>query len=225
MLLRIPGLLAAGELADAQHALAGADWSDGRETAGHQSTLVKHNRQLAEASPTGARLAKVVLAALQRSEAFMRAALPQRVFTPLFNRYDVGMGYGDHIDGALRNHPGGVGRTDVSATLFLSDPADYDGGDLVIEGAVGTQRLKLPAGDLVLYPTGALHRVEPVTRGTRIASFFWVQSLVRDDARRALLHDLDIALGGLRQRGLAGAPELVMLSGVYHNLVRQWAEV
>ena len=225
MLLRIPGLLTADELALAQRELAAAEWSDGRGTAGHQSTLVKHNRQLAEDAPVAQRLAKLVLQALARSEVFTRAALPQRVFTPLFNRYEPGMGYGDHVDGALRNHAGGVGRTDISATLFLVDPASYDGGELVIEGALGGQRVKLPAGDLVLYPTGALHRVEPVTRGVRVASFFWVQSLVRDDARRGLLHDLDIALAGLRQRGLAGAPELVVLTGVYHNLVRQWAEV
>jgi PKHD-type hydroxylase len=225
MLLTIPGFLTAEEVANAKRLLVDADWTDGRDSAGHQSTLVKHNRQLPEQSPVAAALAPVVLQALQRSQAFTRGILPARVFPPMFNRYDVGMGYGDHIDGVIRNHPGGIGRTDVSATLFLSDPGSYDGGDLVIVGTAGDQRFKLPAGDLLLYPTGAMHRVEPVLRGTRFASFLWVQSLVRDDAKRVLLHDFDLAIGGLRRRGLNGEPEVVMLTGVYHNLLRQWAEL
>lgn len=224
MLLRIPGLLNTEELDRAGQLLGQAQWIDGRDSAGHQSTLVKHNRQLAEDSPAATALAKVVQQALGRSQPFARAALPKRVFPPMFNRYEVGMAYGDHIDNAIRNHPGGVGRTDISATLFLSDPASYDGGELVIEGVVGAQRIKLPAGDLVLYPTGSMHRVEPVTRGHRVASFFWIQSLVRDDAQRANLYDLDLALGALRQRGLAGEMEMVLLTGLYHNLLRRWAE-
>jgi PKHD-type hydroxylase len=224
MLLTIPGILNADELGRVHDMLAEACWIDGRDSAGHQSVVVKHNRQLAEDSPAAKTLGKLVLQALSRHQAFTRAALPARVFPPMFNRYEAGMGYGNHIDNAIRNHPGGIGRTDVSVTLFLSDPASYDGGELVVAAAAGEQRIKLPAGDLVLYPTGSVHRVEPVTRGVRMASFFWVQSLVRDDAKRALLYDLDLALGGLRQRGLAAAPEMVMLTGTYHNLVRQWAE-
>jgi len=225
MLLTIPALLTPEELAHAHTVLTEAEWIDGKDSAGHHSTLVKHNRQLAEDSPAAITLGKLVLQALPRCQDFSRAALPARVFPPMFNRYEVGMGYGNHVDGAIRHCPGGVGRTDISATLFLSDPQSYDGGELVIESPLGNQRMKLPAGDLVLYPTGSLHRVEPVTRGVRLASFFWVQSLVRDDGHRTLLYDMDLALGGLRQRGLAGAPETVMLTGVYHNLLRQWAEV
>jgi PKHD-type hydroxylase len=225
MLLPIPAILTPDELAQARQVLTDAEWVDGRGSAGHQSTLVKRNRQLAEDSLAAATLGAVVLKALGRSEPFARAALPNRVFPPMFNRYEVGMGYGDHIDNAIRHHPGGIGRTDISATLFLSDPQSYDGGELVIEGSLGTRRVKLAAGDLVLYPTGSMHRVEPVTRGVRMAAFFWVQSLVRDDGRRALLYDMDLALGGLRQRGLAGSPELVMLTGTYHNLLRQWSEI
>lgn len=225
MLLHLPKILTADELAEARRVLASAPWGDGRMTAGHQSGMVKNNQQLPEDSPQAQSLGKLVQQALARSQDFSSAALPARVFPPLFNRYGEGMGFGDHIDNAIRVHRAGVVRTDVSVTLFLSDPAEYDGGELTIEGAFGSQRVKLPAGDLVLYPASSVHHVTPVTRGARVASFFWVQSLVREDTRRTLLHDLDRSLGRLRQRGMSGEPELVMLTGIYHNLLRQWSEM
>lgn len=227
MLLTIPGLLTSDELAEARRLLAAAPWADGKATAGYQSGLVKRNQQLPEEAPQTQVLQRLVLTALGRSAAFQVAALPLRIYPPLFNRYDPGMGFGDHIDNAIRMPPGGRGaplRTDVSATLFLADPADYDGGDLVIDDTFGSHRARLAAGDLVLYPASSVHRVEPVTRGSRIACFFWVESLVRDDAQRTLLYDLDGALGNLRRRGLAGEPEMVALTGIYHNLLRRWAE-
>jgi PKHD-type hydroxylase len=178
-----------------------------------------------EESPEGQQLSRLVVQALLRHADFTSAVIPAQVFPPLFNRYGVGMGFGDHIDNAIRPYPGGRVRTDVSATLFLSDPADYDGGELVIEDTYGPHAVKLPAGDLVVYPGTSVHRVQPVTRGERVASFFWVQSVVRDDAQRTLLHDLDRSLGCLRQRGLTGEPEMVMLTGIYHNLLRRWGEL
>jgi PKHD-type hydroxylase len=225
MLLHIPQVLNAEEIAEARRLLAGAGWIDGRVTAGHQSALVKHNQQLPEDAPVAQQLGRLVQQALARSAEFSSAALPAKIFPPLFNRYADGMGFGDHIDNAIRAHRAGVVRTDVSATLFLAGPDEYDGGELVIEDAYGDHAVKLPAGDLIIYPASSVHRVLPVTRGARIASFFWIQSLIRDDARRTLLHDLDRSLGRLRLRGLGAEPELVMLTGIYHNLLRQWAEV
>lgn len=225
MLLHIPRLLSAAEVAEARRLLATADWVDGRVTAGHQSALVKNNQQLPEESPQAQHLGRIVQQALARSTDFSSAALPTRIFPPLFNRYGEGMGFGDHIDNAIRAHRGGVVRTDVSATLFLAEPGEYDGGELVVEDTFGSHSVKLPAGDLIIYPASSVHRVLPVTRGARIASFFWIQSMIRDDAKRALLHDLDRSLGRLRQRGLGAEPELVMLTGIYHNLLRQWGEV
>lgn len=225
MLLSIPRLLTAAEIVESRQLLASATWVDGRVTAGHQSALVKNNQQLAEESSQAQQLGRLVQQALARSADFSSAVLPARIFPPLFNRYGEGMGFGDHIDNAIRSHRGGVMRTDVSATLFLADPAEYDGGELVIEDTFGSHTVKLPAGDLIIYPATSVHRVLPVTRGARVASFFWIQSLVRDDANRTLLHDLDRSLGRLRQRGLGAEPELVMLTGIYHNLLRQWAEV
>jgi PKHD-type hydroxylase len=206
-------------------AAAGAAWVDGRATAGHQGTLVKSNLQLAEDSPVAREFGDMVLAALERNPLFISAALPSRVYPPMFNRYEGGMQFGSHVDGAVRLVPGtGLKiRTDLSATLFLAPPEDYDGGELLVEDSYGMQRVKLPAGDMLLYPAGSLHRVEPVTRGARLACFFWVQSMVRDDAQRTLLYDLDMAIMRLT-RDAPGNPALVSLTGCYHNLLRMWAE-
>jgi PKHD-type hydroxylase len=225
MLVHVPQVLEAGELARCQQALAAADWVDGRVTAGHQSGRVKHNRQLSEDSPQARQLGGLVLAALERCPLFIAATLPQRVFPPLFNRYGPDMHFGSHVDNAIRPLPGSAERlrTDVSATLFLSDPESYDGGELVVEDTYGSHAVKLPAGDLIVYPASSLHHVTPVTRGTRLACFFWVQSLVRDSGQRRLLFDLDMAIVDLG-RQLAESPSLVVLTGVYHNLLRRWAE-
>ncbi|HLX79748.1 MAG TPA: Fe2+-dependent dioxygenase [Burkholderiales bacterium] len=212
----------------ARLAAAGGAWVDGRATAGHQGTQVKNNLQLAEDSPVARELGDIVLAALERNPLFISAALPSRVYPPMFNRYEGGMRFGSHVDGAVRLVPGSGAkiRTDVSATLFLAPPEDYDGGELLIEDSYGVQRVKLPAGDMVLYPAGSLHRVEPVTRGSRLACFLWVQSMVRDDVQRALLYDLDMAIVRLTRdsSNAAGNPALVSLTGCYHNLLRMWAE-
>ena len=230
MLLQVPKVLDPAQLGAmrARLAAAGDAWVDGRATAGHQGTQVKSNLQLAENSAVARELGDVVLGALERNPLFISAALPSRVYPPMFNRYEGGMQFGSHVDGAVRLIPG-TGtkfRTDVSATLFLSAPEDYDGGELLIEGSYGVQKVKLPAGDMVLYPAGSLHRVEPVTRGSRLASFLWVQSMVRDDAQRTLLFDLDMAIVRLTRdsSNVAGNPALVSLTGSYHNLLRMWAE-
>lgn len=222
MLLHIPDVLTADPLAHCRARLADAAWADGRITAGHQSAKAKDNAQLPEADPVARELGTVVLDALGRSATFFSAALPRRVFPPLFNRYAGGQAFGVHVDNAVRYDRGEPLRTDLSATLFLSDPSDYDGGELVIEDTYGTQSVKLPAGHLVLYPASSLHRVTPVTRGARVASFFWVQSLVREDAQRRLLFEMDTAI----RRLTADVPEhpaLVQLTGTYHNLLRRWA--
>ncbi len=203
-----------------------APWVDGRATAGHQGARVKHNQQIAESSALSRELGDIILAALERHPLFISAVLPQRVYPPLFNRYEGGMQFGSHVDGAVRLLPG-TGekiRTDVSATLFLSAPDSYDGGELLIEDTYGTHSVKLGPGDLIVYPASSLHRVAPVTRGVRVASFFWAQSMVRDDAQRALLFDLDRSIQRLSVR-VADDPALVDLTGVYHNLLRQWADV
>jgi PKHD-type hydroxylase len=228
MLIRIPQVLTREQVAHVRGRLdaAGGAWVDGRATAGHQGAQVKRNLQIAEDSPVARELDAVILGALERHPLFLSAALPGSVYPPMFNRYeaDGGMHFGRHVDGAVRLVPG-VGmkiRTDVSATLFLSEPEDYDGGELQVEDTYGGHSVKLPAGDLVLYPASSVHRVTPVTRGTRIASFFWIQSLVRDDAQRALLFDLDMAIVRLTQDA-AGHEALVSLTGSYHNLLRMWA--
>jgi PKHD-type hydroxylase len=224
VLLTLPGILPTAEVARLRALAAAATWSDGRITAGHQSALEKRNLQLAQDAPAARAIADAVLAALAAYPAFTAAALPHRIVPPLVNRYDAGMDFGDHVDNAIRTPPGGPHlRTDVSATLFLSDPDTYEGGGLVIDGNGGAP-VRLPAGDLILYPATTIHRVVPVTRGTRFAVFFWVQSLVRDQVRRTLLYDLDAAIVGLRSRGLAGEAEVISLTGLYHNLLRQWAE-
>jgi PKHD-type hydroxylase len=226
MLLAIPDVLAPDEVAEARRALEAAEWVDGRATAGHQSVRVKENEQLPEDSPVARQLGERVVAALQRHPLFVSAALPLRVFPPLFNRYRGGQQFGTHVDNAIRQVPGTPHRlrTDLSATLFLASPEEYDGGELVVEDTFGVHAVKLPAGHLVLYPASSLHHVRPVTRGARLASFFWIQSLVRDDAERTLLFDLDSAVQRLGQDA-PDHPATLQLAGVYHNLLRRWADL
>ena len=226
MLLQIPDVLTPDEVANVRHRLDAASWIDGRVTAGHQSARAKDNLQLAEDSPLARELGDQILGALQRSPLFIAAALPARVFPPLFNRYQGGQSFGNHIDNAIRQVAGTPVRirTDLSATLFFSGPDEYDGGELVIEDTYGVHAVKLPEGHLVLYPSTSLHHVRPVTRGARVASFFWIQSMVRDDGERTLLFDLDSAIQQLTAER-ADHPLAVPLTGVYHNLMRRWAEV
>lgn len=223
MLLHVPGILSHDELARVRAALDAADWTDGRETVGVQGARVKRNEQLPEASPVRAELARIVLDALARSPLYFAAALPLKTLAPRFNRYHDGGEYGFHVDGAVMRSEGGHLRSDISCTLFLNDPGEYDGGELVVGDTYGEHEVKLPAGDLILYPSSSLHRVAPVTRGARLASFFWVQSMIRDDARRAMLFEMDAAIERLRASG-ADADAVLRLTGVYHNLLRQWAE-
>jgi PKHD-type hydroxylase len=226
MLIRIPNILSPDELAVCRTKLAAASWIDGRATAGSQSAKVKDNLQLAEDDPMAHGLGQVVIRALERTPQFMAATLARHVFPPNFNRYEPGMNYGAHVDNAIRQ----VGRsavrlrTDISATLFLSDPADYDGGELIVEGGHGAQTAKFPAGDLILYPSTSLHRVAPVTRGARNAAFFWIQSMVKDDGERALLFEMDRSVMELSQK-LPNDPAVVRLTSCYHNLLRRWAEM
>lgn len=226
MLLHIPQLLTTDELTTIRSALSQANWEDGRKTAGHQAMKVKHNDQLSEEHPLARELGDVVLKALGRSGLFTSAALPLKVFPPLFNRYQGGGHFGMHIDTAVRltRLPPYRVRTDLSATLFLSSPEEYEGGELAVEDHYGAHQVKLPAGDLILYPASSLHEVRPVTRGARLAAFFWVQSMVRDDARRSQLYDMDGAIQQLTADH-PGHPALLKLTGVYHNLLRQWAEL
>jgi PKHD-type hydroxylase len=226
MLLQIPDVLTAAQVADARRLLDQAEWADGRITAGHQSARAKYNQQLPAAHPLAEQIGDVILTALQRHPLFIAAALPLRVFPPLFNRYEGGQAFGNHVDNAIRQISGSGHRirTDLSATLFLSAPEDYEGGELLIEDTYGVHSVKLPAGHLVLYPSTSLHRVEPVTRGARVASFFWIQSMVRDDGERTLLFDLDVAIQRVSQ-DLPDHPSTVQLTNVYHNLLRRWAEM
>jgi PKHD-type hydroxylase len=225
MIVQIPDVLNAEQVQFARFRLMAAEWVDGLATAGHQGAKVKRNRQLPEGSPVARELADIVLGALEKHPLFISAALPARVYPPLFNRYEGGETFGTHIDNALRLLPG-TGerlRTDLSATLFLAHPDEYDGGELLVEDTYGVHSIKLPAGHLVLYAASSLHRVEPVTRGTRLASFFWIQSMVRDEGRRTLLFDLDTSIQRLTQTG-ADEATMVQLTGCYHNLLRMWAE-
>lgn len=224
MLLQIPALLDGAQLERMRARLRAAPWVDGLATAGHQGARVKRNRQLAEGSAEARELGDAVLAALERHPLFISAALPARVYPPMFNRYEGGEHFGSHVDNAVRLLPGTreALRTDLSATLFLAEPDDYDGGELLIEGPLGVQSVRLPAGHLLLYPASSLHRVEPVTRGTRLACFFWVQSMVADDAARTLLFDLDTAIQSLTRTG-ADPDAVLQLTGCYHNLLRRWA--
>jgi len=227
MILVIPGVLDAPALAELRALLEapGAEWVDGRATAGHQGAPVKANQQIDERSATAARGQAIVAAALERHPTFISAALPNVLYPPLFNRYAGGMAFGPHVDGGVRLHPrdGRKLRTDLSATLFLADPGSYDGGELVVDGPSGTSSVKLPAGDLVLYPATAVHHVTPVTRGVRIASFFWVQSLVRDAGDRQLLYQMDGAIQRLATTGGDAAARLTLV-GIYHNLLRKWSD-
>jgi len=224
-MLHIPKVLDATQVADFRKRLANAGWTDGRITAGYQSARAKNNLQLPQDDPAARELSVGVRAALDRSRLFFAAALPRRVFPPLFNLYKEGNGFGDHVDNAVRFEPTGQPvRTDLSATLFLSEPEEYDGGELVVGAASGTHRVKLPAGDMVLYPATTIHKVEAITRGERLASFFWIQSMVRDEGERALLFNLDVAIQKLNQDH-PEHPASVELVGVYHNLLRKWAEL
>lgn len=227
MLLPIPDVLTPEQIARARAKLDAADWADGRVTAGYQSAKAKDNAQLPEDSPAARELGALVLDALSRNSTFFSAALPKRIYPPLFNRYSGGQSFGYHVDNAIRydRSRGGVDavRTDLSATLFLSSPDEYDGGELIIEDTFGTHSVKLPAGHLVLYPGTSLHKVTPVTRGARLASFFWMQSMVRDDGQRRLMFELDVSIRRLTQ-DVPAHPALVQLTGVYHNLLRQWAD-
>lgn len=226
MLIPVAGLLTPDQVRRARRILDSADWVDGRVTAGHQSARAKDNAQLPENSPAARELREMVLGALGQNALFISAALPSQVFPPLFNRYSGGQSFGTHVDNAIRQVTG-TGqriRTDLSATLFFADPDEYDGGELTVEDTYGAHSVKLPAGHMILYPATSLHHVRPVTRGSRLASFFWIQSMVRDDGQRTMLFDLDVAI----QRINADYPEhpsAVQLTGVYHNLLRQWAEV
>jgi PKHD-type hydroxylase len=226
MLLKIPQILDTTGVARARQLLAAAPWADGRTTAGRQAAQVKNNEQLQPGSEPHRELQALVLQALEKHPQFFSATLPKRVLPPLFNRYaGAANAYGSHVDQAVRYLPGGVQRvrTDISCTLFLSDPASYDGGELVIEHSFGEQRVKLAAGDLVVYPGTSVHRVEPVTRGERLACFFWIESMVRADEQRRLLYEMDMGLMKLRGE-LGETPELVQLTGTYHNLLRMWAD-
>lgn len=225
MLLQIPQVLSPEQVLWCHEQLSLADWVDGRVTAGHQSAKAKNNEQLSEGSPQARAMGELILSVLERNPLFLSAALPQRIFPPLFNRYAGGQSFGTHVDNAIRPVTGTPLRirTDLSCTLFLAEPDSYDGGELVIEDLYGVQRIKLAAGSMVLYPSTSLHHVAPVTRGVRLASFFWLQSLVRLDAHRSTLFDLDMAIQGLKQRAGNEAEE-VALTGVYHNLLRLWAE-
>ena len=225
MLLHVPEVLPKEELLQIRALIESANWQDGKMTAGTQSEQVKNNRQLAEDDPAACEARQIVLQALNKSALFFTAALPRKTFPPLFNRYEGSTNaLGNHIDNSVRTSitTGAWVRTDISVTLFLNDPNDYDGGELVVEDSFGVQRVKLPAGDLVLYPASSVHRVEPVTRGCRLASFFWLESMVRSDDQRRLLFDMDMAIMTLRQEQGDG-PAVVRLTGCYHNLLRMWS--
>jgi PKHD-type hydroxylase len=225
MLLAIPDVLTAEQVTRARQLLQEADWVDGRVTAGHQSSRTKDNAQLPEDSPLARQLGDMVMTALGQNPLFISAALPLRVFPPLFNRYSGGQAFGTHVDNAIRQISGTPHRirTDLSATLFLVNPDEYDGGELTVEDTFGTHSVKLPAGHMILYPSTSLHHVRPVTRGARMASFFWIQSMVRDDGQRTLLFDLDAAVQRLNLDS-PNHPSAVQLTGVYHNLLRRWAD-
>lgn len=226
MMLHVPQVLDAEQVRQCRQLLQQAKWVDGKVTAGFQSALSKDNLQLPEDSPQARQMGELILGALARHPLFVSAALPSKIFPPLFNCYQGGQAFGVHVDNAIRQvrSTGDYVRTDLSATLFFCDPHEYDGGELVVEDTYGTHSVKLPAGDLILYPSTSLHRVTPVTRGARVSSFFWIQSLVRDDGQRAILFDLDASIQQLNQALGPGDANSVRLTGVYHNLLRQWAQ-
>ena len=224
MMLHIPGVLGLDQVAGLRARLQAGAWIDGRASVGAQGAQVKRNRQLAEGSPLAVELGQVVSAALMANPLFFSGVLPLRILPPYFNGYAGGEHYGPHVDGAIRTNRGGAPvRSDVSCTVFLAEPDEYDGGELTISDAYGTHEVKLPAGDAIVYPSTSVHEVMPVTRGERLASFLWVQSMVRDDARRAMLYDLDTQIQALREK-VGDTRELVGLTGHYHNLLRMWAE-
>jgi PKHD-type hydroxylase len=226
MLIQIPNVLSLDELNHCRGLLEKADWIDGKVTAGHQSAQAKHNLQLPEQSATAQELGGIIIEALNRNPLFIAAALPKQIFPPLFNCYQNCGSFGVHVDNAIRQLPNSTQciRTDLSATLFFTNPDEYDGGELIIEDTYGAQSVKLPAGHLILYPSTSLHKVTPVTSGARVASFFWLQSLVREDAQRSILFDLDQSIQKLNH-DTPSHPSIIQLTGVYHNLLRQWAEV
>lgn len=226
MLIAIPGVLSPEELGQVCATIDDADWADGNATSGHQSALAKRNRQLPEESDAARTAGGLILDALARAPLFIAAALPLKVFPPLFNRYEGGEAFGAHVDTAVRVRRGSDFRVraDLSATLFLEDPDSYEGGELVVEDTFGEQRVKLPAGNMILYPASSIHRVDPVTRGQRTSAFFWVQSMIRDDAARRLLFELDGAVQDVAATTGHADPAVVKLTGVYHNLLRRWAD-
>ena len=230
MLITIPDVLTPEQVAEARGLLDSAEWVDGKVTAGHQSAKAKDNQQIPEDHPVAKQVGGMILKALGQNPLFLSAALPLRIFPPLFNRYTGGQAFGTHVDNAIRQFPGSSSRirTDLSATLFFEEPENYEGGELCVEDTYGVHRVKLPAGSMILYPSTSLHHVTPVTSGSRLCSFFWLQSMIRDDGRRSLLLDLDV---GIQRLGNELAEEsvaqetAVQLTGVYHNLLRQWAEM
>jgi PKHD-type hydroxylase len=225
MLLHIPQLLPVHSLKQCRAIITHAEWGDGRMTAGSQSAQAKRNLQLAEDSSAGKEARKLILAALGNNGLFISGALPKRVFPPLFNRYESGMGFGNHVDNAIRTHiaSGQQIRTDLAATLFLAEPDEYDGGELVVEDTFGSKSIKLNAGDMILYPASSVHSVMPVTRGARVASFFWIESMVRAAEQRRLLFDMDAAIFNLRST-VGETDAVVKLTGCYHNLLRMWSD-
>ena len=226
MLLQVPDVLTADQVTSCRKMLEAAEWVDGRITAGHQSALTKDNLQLPEDREEAKQLGDTILAALENNPLFMSAALPLKVFPPLFYRYQNGQSFGNHVDNAIRQVSGTPHRvrTDLSATLFFSEPEEYEGGELVVEDTYGVHAVKLPAGHVILYPASSLHHVRPVTRGARLASFFWIQSMVRDDGERTILFDLDVAIQRLMS-DVPDHPTVVELTSLYHNLLRRWADV
>ena len=225
MIVHVEGVLTPDQVAMCRDRLSAADWIDGRATAGEQSARAKRNLQVPEDSAVARELGELILGSLGRNPPFVSAALPLRVFPPLFNRYDEGMAFDTHVDNAIRFAGPVRFRTDISCTLFLTDPGDYDGGELIIEDVYGEHAVKLPAGDMILYPASSLHRVAPITRGARWSSFFWAQSMVKSDEQRTLLYDLDNTIQRLSLKVGQGDPEVVALAGTYNNLLRMWAEV
>jgi PKHD-type hydroxylase len=226
MMLAVPDLLDCEGVARVRALIDAAEWVDGNVTSGHQSALAKRNRQLPEDSAAAREAGRIILDALGQSPLFIAAALPLKIFPPLFNRYEGGEAFGTHVDNAVRIHRASEFRvrSDLSATLFLEEPDAYEGGELVVEDNLGVHSVKLPARHLLLYPASSLHRVEPVTRGARIASFFWIQSMVRDDAARTLLFDLDRSIQALAAERGQDDGEIIRLTGIYHNLLRRWAD-
>ncbi len=226
MLVAIPDILDADGVRALRTIIDAGSWVDGNVTSGHQSALAKRNLQLPEDSAEARQAAQLVLDALGRSPLFIAAALPLKIYPPLFNSYAEGQTFGTHVDNAVRIQAGSGFRvrSDLSMTVFLEDPGTYDGGELTVETQFGVQQVKLPAGHAVLYPSSSLHRVEPITRGRRVASFFWIQSMIRDDSARAMLFDLDRSIQTLAQQAGHDDPSIIALTGVYHNLLRRWAD-